>query len=854
MKLPAFLNKPRWQSKDAAKRRSAIAHDNDRELLANLGRLAREDTDADVRIAAAKRLADPGIAQGLARDDADPGVRAQARALWLDLLTGTHPAAPTVVERLRLLRAQEDPELAERIACNATEPELRRAALEHITRPALLLERAIEDRDATIRLALVERFSDEAMLERLAERARKSDKQVARRARERIEALRIGRGDSVTLEQRARLLCERLEQLLRVPSHTDAEQDIVAQWSAIEPNVTESLRARFRTARALLATSRDPVPRVPLQTAPAIESVIQGDLPQDTPDIATEAPADIAHEAIAVDETVESGVVAPDALIAPLMAQARFAVSLDEAQAARKQRAEQQRVLQNELDDALRACEAALEAGASAQAHAAKTRIDDLRRRIDAPLSRATQLQLAAVDARHAELSHWQHWADNQRRQQLCEEIEALPELRLHPDAVATKVRDAQTEWTRLDAVEGGGVRGGDLNRRFHAACRAALAPAQTYFKKRHELRQSQATGVNALLERVGALGEDNSDWAAVSTLRRETIEALRGLDRVEPRERKALAQSLKASLTSLDARVERRDAEVERGKAALIVEAEALAENLPRGAVASARDLQQRWQRAGNGRRSRDQAQWNTFRAAVDRVFGKLDAERAERSARDNEGRTQAESICLELETLAAAQAPAERGAIMRLQSAWDALRPRDADLLRRYGEVQIRLREFSQQQERVRRHARFHAWLDRYRVCRAAETSSATIDALLEQWQHAPQGDIATDELAGRFAAATTADAQPNEFDADDDAFRDVLVELELLAGVESPDADRERRRTRQISRLSSRMSGGAASNPSDEVAALLVRWSELGATSDGTFDRRVERALLAALDSLP
>jgi hypothetical protein len=201
MKLPALFSKPRWQSKDAAKRRTAIAHDDDRELVANLGRLAREDADAGVRIAAAKRLADPGIAQGLAHDDADAGVRTQARALWLDLLTGTHPAAPSVAERLRLLKAQEDAELAERIACHANEPELRRAALAQLNRPALLLERALADRDASIRLALVERFDDEATLERLAERARRSDKQVARRARDRIEELRLGRGDVATFEQ-----------------------------------------------------------------------------------------------------------------------------------------------------------------------------------------------------------------------------------------------------------------------------------------------------------------------------------------------------------------------------------------------------------------------------------------------------------------------------------------------------------------------------------------------------------------------------------------------------------------------------------------------------------------------------
>ena len=113
MKLPFSLGKPRWQSKDAAVRRDAVAADDDSDLLASLGRIARDDADAGVRIAAMKRLADPGIAQGLARDDTDAAVRSQARALWLDLLTGRHASAPTLAERLRLLRAQDEAEIIE---------------------------------------------------------------------------------------------------------------------------------------------------------------------------------------------------------------------------------------------------------------------------------------------------------------------------------------------------------------------------------------------------------------------------------------------------------------------------------------------------------------------------------------------------------------------------------------------------------------------------------------------------------------------------------------------------------------------------------------------------------------------
>ena len=835
MKLASLFRKPRWQSRDAATRRLAVAHDHEPQLLAQLGRLAREDADPGVRIAAARRLADPGIVQGLAHDDTDAAVRAQARALWLDLLSGAHAASPSATERLRLLKAQDDPELAERIAVNAKESELRSIALAKLQRPALLFERALADPDAAIRLALVERFDDEATLERLAERARKQDKQVARRARERIDELRLSRGDAATLEQRGRLLCERVEQLLREPHSQAAELELAAQWAALESALPASLRTRFQAARDLLATSRAPVVR----TQPAADAA-----PAVT-DIVVE-PSGAADTTV---ETVDAGAATPD-IAAPLIAQARFAVSLDEAQAARRQQAEQQRQREHELAAALADCERALEAGASADAHTAKRRIDELRRSLGNTLPRALAARITEVEARYGELARWQHWADRQRREQLCAEIEALPEQRLHPDAVANKVREVQAEWSRLDALEQGSARLGDLARRFHTACRATLAPTQGYFRKRHELRQSHSTEIQSVLERATALesGEAGADLIAA---RRGIVEALRNLDRVEPRERKALAQALKDRLAALDARVSERDGDVERAKAALIARAEALADGMPKGAVAAARELQQRWREAGNGRRKRDQAQWETFRGALDRVFGKLDAERKQRDEQDVQARAQATTVCDEFDALLASNEPPERGALARLRAAWDGLDVRDETLRRRYADLQQRLRERDAVVERARRLARFHIWQQQHRLCRSAEAGGGSADDLRAQWPASSADDIAADTLHARFGAAL--DGAPSS-PADDDALHDVLVELELVGGVASPAEDHERRRTCQLARLSARMSGAAAAAPADELATLLQRWSGLGSPADTALDARLEQALAAALEHLP
>jgi len=860
MKLSGFLNKPRWQAKEPALRRAGVAEDDDAELLANLVSIARQDVDPGVRGAAMKRLADPALTQRLAQDDSDPGVRADARKLWLDLMAGTHARSPSAIECARLLRAQDDAALIEHVARNATDPSLRGTALARVTRTALLAERVTADPLPELRLAALERIDDEALLERLAERTRKNDKRISRRARERADALRIARGDSDVAETLARSLCERMEKLVRQPQGADVESEIDAQWTVIEARAGDQLRTRYRAAQKLLAASRE------------ARAVIAA-----TPESATnveEPVAGVADTSLDSDAVAEPATPEPETLPAeavdPLLAHARFTASLHAATAAndanaakvKEQDQERRQAKTQRVENAVAAFESAVEEGVVARAHAAHAELVALRKSDGAAFSRSLQRRLAETERRYAELSQWQHWSDNQRRRQLCEAIEELVGSGQHPDAIATRVREAQAEWSRLDAAEGHAAGGHAVHgwaRRFHAACRHALEPAKSYFKKRHELRKTHAQAVATSLEQARAIPEDCSDWALVAKIRHAIVDALRSLDQVDPHERKALAKDLKHALTALDARLASHHAEIERAKSALIAEAQALtAGEVPRGAVAAARALQQRWRDAGNGRRDRDQAQWKAFRAALDAVFGKLDAERSERVTRDADSRSRAATLCAEFEDLAKGDTPPQRAAVARIAAEWDALNVRDESLLRRYRATQAMLRDVEMRRERVGRRSPYDAWLARYRLCRAAESAAQAADDLRAAWDATPLGDIAANALASRFDTALQVDggdASPAATDdAEHDAFREVLIRMEIFAGLESPREDHDRRRQLQIERLSARMRGGAALTPQQELIALLARWTELGPAKSPEFDARLERDLAAAIETLP
>ena len=888
MSLARFFSKPRWQSKDTATRRHAVATEQASELVAQLARFAREDADAGVRLAALKRLADPGLAQAMAQDDGDEGVRNAARNLFAELLTGTHAAAPSLADRIRLLRAQDDARLIEQIATQAPEAALRLAALARVERPALILERVTADADAAVRLAALERIDDESQLARISERARKGDKVISRLAGERLAALRIGRGDVAEITVQARNLCEQLERLLREGQGDEQAATIAAAWQALGKSVPPALLARYQSARELFELSRDPE-RIALMRQRsedrlhlsnelrAIEaglrqaaSAAREDLQQRFTDLAElharyandedEFGADVSVRFTRVGAQLATLAAMP--VTAPAVAQAETDTRHEQAAAeraarsaaARAEREQKDKELARQMQEAISATATAMAAGKSAEAHVQHEQLAKLRRQLG-QVPAALREALADVESNYIRLADAQRWSDDKRRQQLCEELEVLPETGLHPDALATRLREIQAEWTTLDRLEAHAARRNDgLARRFRALCQKAIAPAKPYFEKRDELRKQGSEETSQLIAEVRqAVAAEDPDWRALAAMRKRGVEGLRTLDRVNPRERKNLAAELKQVLGIIDERIKTQHAQVESAKAALIARAAALAEQADtRTAMNQARDLQKLWQAAGNGKRARDQAQWIVFRAAIDAVFARADSERAERTAQDRQAVEAATSLCAELEAMASANGAVERSEVQRIESAWRALAPGDAALRQRFQRAMDSLETLKARLDKDKRRARFDVWIAHYDLLRQYEKRKIDGEALTAARAQLAPLVIGADAFQARIEALADASAIAA---ADADELRDCMLEAEQLAGLESAEEDRQRRMDLQVEKLAARMRGVQAPAVAAALEELMTRWIELGLPGDGDVEReaRFKRAAAAILDTL-
>ena len=831
MRLAQLLFKPKWQDKNAAVRRAAVASAQDAELLAALPRLLREDADAGVRLAALKRLNDYEHWRERSTGDSDKSVRDTARGAYLGLLCAGGNA-PTLTRRIAELETLSVEEI-ERVATGAVNRDLRAAALERVSRVALLVDRAVNDADPQLRLAALERVSDVHLLERIAERARKTDKAVARRARERVEALRISGGDAAAIAERARGLCERVDALMRNPNaQIDVELNAIeSEWSALGSAIPAELVARYRGAHALARRGSERLQNPTVRAGAAValqETALAATAPAATPD----ADADDLTEVLA--------------------SRARFDAALAAAETqARNERERRKNVLRS-IEQRLPEFAAALEAGNSAAAHALHAALDaELRMlpELPAPL----QQQLAELLPRYAQLTRWQHWSNNQRRRVLCADIEALAASGLHPDAVATRVRDAREEWQRMNANEGIDAEAESahgLSRRFHALCQQALRPTRGYFSKRKEVRKSHSGEVEALLGRAAAIADDSTDWKAMAALRAEASTALRSLDGVEPQARTVLARRLKEAIARLTGLAQVHERDIENAKQRLIAQALALGSASDQaGAAREARELQKKWTALGNGKRGADQRQWREFRAACDAVFGQLDAARKQRDAQSAAQRDQAQQLIADYEALAAdaqLSSDAIKARVRELDASWHAFDSADRALAQRQRRAHEAIDARLQDAARRLRLSRYTHALQKYTLLRRAENGdpSATQDwAALPQ--SAPQFDAA---LEARRAAAA-----PTSAVAEAEQARELLVQLEFLAGAETPPEDKQLRMNHQVRRLSSRLRDGAAATAQGELDALFAQWFALPAQPDA-LEQRFARAAAAALDTLP
>lgn len=227
---------------------------NTKAPAAALNRLtdALQSEDVSERRNACRQLADLSLLRGLADGDKDAGVRELAEARYRRLLCGLDASAPSLETRLEALAQAEHPGRVHQVATQAADAALRLAAIERVEDAEVLAVCATADEVARNRLAALERVHQREALERIIRQSKKRDKRVYRLARERLRQI----AEQAERPRRARelgdALCERLSRLGRFNNWTQDRallEHIQQQWATIDADVEDALRARFQALR-----------------------------------------------------------------------------------------------------------------------------------------------------------------------------------------------------------------------------------------------------------------------------------------------------------------------------------------------------------------------------------------------------------------------------------------------------------------------------------------------------------------------------------------------------------------------------------------------------------------------------
>jgi len=486
------------------------------------------------------------------------------------------------------------------------------------------------------------------------------------------------------------------------------------------------------------------------------------------------------------------------------------------------------------VQHAVDAAEAALAAGHLADLTRLLAVIDHALK--PGPVNAALTLRIDALRREQRRLHEWQRWSGGQGRERLAEEAQTLAlqaagkvAIKAHAEAI-DKLRE---RWKELDKL--GGASSQAVWLAFDAALKAAYVPVAAHLDKLKVARQDNLAAreaiVAALVQAAGNFFpavQDGSvsipsampDWRALARTLDDAQLAWRKLGPVEhtvPRKAlkgdNALTRRYSAALQALETPLKNAYGEARSQREALVTAAKTLAASdvAARDVVDKVRRLQSQWQAVAKALplpRRDENVLWGAFKTATDSIFTARDAARAAVAAESSANQKAREDIIGRLAALTQATIATDiKRAMAEADTAWracpEAPKAQAAKLDARYRAareaVTRRLGELAEHASQ----ARYDALIAKMALCDEREKlldahdSNGTLPeelavSLEARWHAIEQfPDAWKSKLDARFAGLgplTTAPAVKPGKNAGE-SLSDILLNLEIACGIESP-----------------------------------------------------------------
>ncbi len=885
------LLKPSWQNHSEEKRRLAILKMNveDSANQSVFEKLALEDPAENVRLACIKQLSLAPSLFNVYRNQQHDAVKMAAKNAFCNLVGVNTKLSETELEGL--IKEHEDASVL--IAQHCPYPNLRTQILRQLSQStqADIIADVVY---AETRLRIAHQLDQIEALEVAKRKLKGKDKKSEKVIRTKLEEHRAQLKLQKEVDETALEICQQME---FIANHSQWRSEfktkyhqLQSRWDALQLTLTHDTEERFDLARSLAQTKV--VQQSDQEAAALTQSQITDKLRQYSDTLAPLSLAELADEYLSINAVLgealatwreSAQVISPAAEIEMDFLSSQQALSSlsdlvksaseDEIIQARLAKSLQSLHWPDEYSVLLAKNEAldllnALKKQQRDQEHQNKHHLDALHKRINRLLGTSTKgnikqakHELAAtnkaaqsysgkerkiLDERLekaaeivSKMSDWQNFATEPKLIELCEAMERLIDSNSHADKLAKQISKLQNSWKNLghaDVSDEHWVR-------FKAAADLAFAPCAKFFEQRRTIQKENLAKREPLINQLQQIFDDTDwndtpDYKAVETSLRKINNEWRKIKDVERSAGQKQWHRFSAIKDSIYQKLDVvYDENIEK-KHQLIAQVTALADGLVNdGSLEKLKLYQNRWQQLGITRRKQDQEAWTQFRAAGDQVFEKVQDQRNEKRAIENQKINVYKSVIKEIHSLAKssvslADADAEFSLLCEKYQALPSL-PKELPekLVERIESDFRRARDaYSQAHDRLIQASRDEVLKklgEKAELCSLLEASIINSGNNIGELKRKIDDIILSDKtLEKRFEKRLSSVAVADKSAANHARTR-LCIDLEILFDVASPEHDKALRMQVQLERMKTIGLGQSASERSKALTELKLDW---------------------------
>lgn len=853
MKINALS--PKWQHDDPKVRlQSVLAGKLSADVIKQL---AVNDPDENVRIATIERLEDSETLLELAASDNTIGTKA---ALCWATMVGAD------LTRLDIITAELPVHLLKALARFAPAEDFRIRATDYVKDDSDLGEILLAENLSRVHQHCAGRLEDEAVLQKVQQHFTDRDKNVSRIVKSKLQVLAHSRAELEASELLMQTIQDKLAALLAAEAGPDYVRRIDVlqhQWRKLADQVPAdsfkpTILALIKNCEEKAAAIPDPVAllkeeidklsgrcenlRQECLNNPAIGhlqdrlTAIISEWPKSEPELLQQHTQDLTELINAQRRWQQlvrnrgkmdlsqfkaqlSELRWPEAFQKPEDFDSVTTLIETELTAKAEIVAEKQ-AQQNELQELLDKLEAEISEGHIKAAGRARSRLTKFMESFQPAGEQSTRIQ--QLLAKLQELKDWQGFATQPKRDELCTKMKTLAEdTEISPPEKAKAIKELQDEWKKLGSSDSRPAQ--RAWSRFKKLGDQAFAPCAEYFAEQEKIRRLNLQEREKICDSLELINADHdwstTDWKSMVEIINRAKSEWRQYANVPRQKSRAIDKRFDQAMQPIQEKFRAEQTNNAEQKSALIEEVSGLLEQeIPTtDLVNRTKSAQQRWKSIGLTDRRQDQKLWKAFRQQCDTVFAKRDEGQLVAKSAAKESADQFRALCNTFSQLIDGDQPLSRADIATFRKDCASAEgggkgfQSEATKLIKKAEKQLKHQALADQEQMFRDFQRRCGLLDQFD---AGKLDQAEFDAQIE-------GDVSLD------AKLTAAIAARCERSIEDQTL--IIIRLEILAELPSPESNQQARMGYQVQRLNKELSLGQKETRSEQEQAreLLLDW---------------------------